>query len=123
MNFSSALADYGADTYLLTVSEAGPHTSYVEVRLQADKLHCWLSRSAAANVEINRNVSLLWPPSEPGGYSIIVNGVVDVQEIDGQPHGVISVSKSVFHRPGLRSEGVEGVCPADCIPLTFAHAG
>lgn len=123
MNFTSALEDYGANAYLLTVNDAGPHTSHVEVYAQDDKLRCWLSRSAAKNVAVNPNISLLWAPKVHGDYSIIVNGIIEVQQVDGKQQGLITVTKSVLHRPGLRPEGVEGACPSDCLPLTFVQSG
>ena len=120
VELQSALENFGPNAYLLTVSASGPHTSHVEVSVDSGALSCALSRTAAQNVRGNANVSLLWPPKEPGGYSIIVNGVLDLQD-DQQPHGRIAVSKSVLHRPGQPTgpQSDAAACSSDCVPLSF----
>ena len=117
---NAAMLAYGPDAYLLTVSDAGPHTSHVQVALRDGRLCCQLSRTAAANIGRNPNVSLLWPPRESGGYSIIVNGVAHAGGATDAPQAYVDVNKSVFHRPGAPREGNPS-CTSDCRQLPIVE--
>lgn len=120
ISLRSALDDYGPDAYLITVGEDGPHTGNVTVALDGDTVTCALGNSAKRNVATRPNVSLLWPPRETGGYGIILNGRA---EIDNEPNGTaqarISLTKSVFHRPGPKPDNAGGPCQSDCKQLHF----
>ena len=109
-----ALSDYGADAYLLTIGADGPHTSHVTVAQKGDGLTCALSKSAARNIDGQPSVSLLWPPLEKGGYSIVINARAAKTEADYGPMATLELTKAVFHRPGVRTEPGEGPCPSDC---------
>ena len=109
-----AIAEYGADAYLLTMSADGPHTSHVSVAQDGKCLTCALSKSAARNIDDQPNVSLLWPPLEKGGYSIVINANATKVETDGFPVATLALTKVVFHRPGVRAEPGDGPCPSDC---------
>lgn len=112
---ADAVAEFGCEAYLLTVSKAGPHTSHVSVDLRANAIGCAIGASAARNIAGDPNVSLFWPPREPGGYAMIVNGIATGSI---QPNGVtmaeIKLTKSVFHRPGPKPAGSDGPCASDC---------
>ena len=71
---AEAVAQYGRDAYLLTVADDGPHTSFVSVDLKGNVIACAIGKSAARNIASVPNVSLFWPPREPGGYALVVNG-------------------------------------------------
>lgn len=109
-----AIAEYVADAYLLTMSTDGPHTSHVSVAQDGKCLTCALSKSAARNIDDQPNVSLLWPPLEKGGYSIVINARAAKTEADYGPVARLELTKAVFHRPGTRTEPGEGPCPSDC---------
>ena len=64
---AEAIAQYGRDAYLLTVASDGPHTSFVSVDLKGNVISCAVGKSAARNIASVPNVSLFWPPREPGG--------------------------------------------------------
>ena len=116
-----ALEQYGRTTYLLTVGDDGPHTSNTEVVLAHGGLTCPLSKSAARNVRTRPAISLFWPPREPGGYGIIMNGTVQVSAPDAPaPMASITLSKAVFHRPGAPGPGQQGPCTSDCRPIELA---
>ena len=112
---ADAIAEYGRDAYLLTVSKTGPHTSHVSVALRDNTIGCPVGASAAKNIASEPNVSLFWPPREPGGYAMIVNGIATGSV---QPNGVmmaeIKLTKSVFHRPGPKPADSDGPCASDC---------
>lgn len=114
----NALEDYGRAAYLITVGDNGPHTSSVTVELSGDTVRCALGKSAQKNIGARPDVSLLWPPREIGGYSIIVNGkAVITGSAVGGANADIAVSKSVFHRPGTKSAAGVDQCQSDCVAL------
>lgn len=112
---AEAISHYGSDAYLLTVAKDGPHTSSVTVALQDGRIGCSLGASAARNIARDPNVSLFWPPAEPGGYALIVNGTATG---GGLPAGgavaEIVLTKSVLHRPGPKPADSDGPCASDC---------
>jgi hypothetical protein len=116
---AEAISHYGREAYLLTVGQDGPHTSNVTIELRGAAIGCPVGGSAARNIAREPNVSLFWPPTEPGGYALIVNGAAAGEQM---PTGVtmaeITLSKSVLHRPGHRPEDSEGPCANDCRRLT-----
>ena len=117
---SEALREFGNTPYVLTVGDHGPHTSHSTVSLAADgtSLTGPLSKSAAKNVGSQPAMSLFWPPREPGGYGIIMNGVAQLIATEGPaPLANIALTKAVFHRPGDPGPGHEGPCTSDCRPI------
>jgi hypothetical protein len=81
---AAALADYRF-AYLVSVDDAyRVHTVTVEPELRAGVMEVGLiGGRTRANVESRSNVTLLWPPGEPGGYSLIVDGRAEVTSTDG----------------------------------------
>ncbi len=117
-SMGEVIGQYGDRPYLLTVGDDGPHTSHTRVTLRDGGVTCPLSTSAARNVRVRPVVSFLWPPLEPGGYAIIVNGTVrHVEERVPEPIASIELSKAVFHRPGTPQAGHQGACTSDCLPI------
>ena len=116
---AEAVSHYGHEAYLLTVAKDGPHTSNVTIELRGDNICCNLGTSAATNIAREPHVSLFWPPTEAGGYALIVNGTATNEK---QPTGVtmaeITLTKSVFHRPGPKPADSDGPCASDCRRLT-----
>jgi hypothetical protein len=73
------------------------------------------SRSAR-NVAARPEVSLLWPPFEPGGYSLISDGVV--RDL-GDERVAFAPTRAVLHRPAVEPVAKDGsACTSDCVPLT-----
>jgi hypothetical protein len=97
-----AIDQYGSDAYLLTMSADGPHTSHVSVVQEGNLLTYALSKSAARNIDGHPSVSLLWPPLEKGGYSIVMNANATKAEADEIPMATLALTKAVFHRPSKR---------------------
>ncbi len=94
------MQQFGTAAYVLTVrDDATPHVAHLEVRLDGDILRCSASRSAAANVTQRPMISVLWPPYEPGGYSMIVD--VEAHTVDGVdgPELQMHPISGVLHRP------------------------
>jgi hypothetical protein len=110
-----AISQYGRDAYLLTIGKDGPHTSHVSIDLLGYVIGCAIGASAARNIASEPKVSLFWPPKEPGGYAMIINGTAASRR---EPTGVtmadITLTKSVFHRPGPKPAESDGPCASDC---------
>ena len=106
---------FGATPYLLTVSDDGrAHATAVTVEWQADELLMGAGLRSARNAAARPEVSLLWPPFEPGGYSLISDGVV---RDTGDERLAFAPTSAVLHRPAVGPPPREG-CTADCVPLT-----
>ena len=117
---AESISHYGRKAWLLTVANDGPHTSHVTIELRGNSISCAVGASAAKNIVQQPNVSLLWPPTEPGGYALIVNGAAEAERL---PTGVtlaeITLTKSVLHRSGPKPDDSDGPCAADCRRLTW----
>ena len=76
---AAALSDYRF-AYLVTVDdEYRVHTVTVEPELHGGVMDVGLiGGRTRKNVENRSDVTLLWPPSEPAGYSLIVDGRAEV---------------------------------------------
>jgi len=112
---TEALAEYGREAYLLTVGKDGPHTTPVSIELDGNTIGCGIGPSAARNISSVPNVSLFWPPREPGGYAMFINGVAKgVQRRDGGNAAEITLTKSVLHRSGPKPADSTTACASDC---------
>jgi hypothetical protein len=104
-----------AVAYLLTLGDRPrPHVGAVDatvadgvVRVRA------VGRTALSDVARHDAVTLLWPPPEPGGYSLIVDGTATIvgDRIDVVPQ------RAVLHRPAPATQATDGTCAADCVEL------
>src|SRR5690242_19497054 len=114
-SLSQAISQYGREAYLLTTGKDGHHTSNVSIELRGSVIGCAIGASAARNIVTEPNVSLFWPPNDPGGYAMILNGTA-AQRRD--PSGVtmaeITLTKSVLQRPGPKPANGDGPCASDC---------
>ena len=101
MSIEVALADLADEIsrrgpgYLLTSRGDGrPHVLHERVLTNGMSLSSGVSRSAAANIAARPEVTLLWPPEEPGGYSLIVDAEAT---LDGE-RATIEPQRAVLHR-------------------------
>jgi hypothetical protein len=117
---ADAISHYGHEAYLLTVATDGPNTSNVTIEQRGESIRCSLGASAARNIAREPHVSLFWPPTEPGGYALIVNGTASSQNREtGVTTAEIMLKKSVLHRPGPKPDDSDGPCVSDCRRLTW----
>jgi hypothetical protein len=83
--------------YLVTTGEERPHLLAVKPTTVEAGLRCETGHSSRANVVRNPLVVLLFPPVEPDGYSMIVDGR---GEVNGD--GVVVIPTwAVLHRPAV----------------------
>lgn len=101
--------------YLLTVSDdARPHAVAVAAAWAGDALAMDVGKRSAANAKARPQVSLLWPPNEPGGYSLIVDGTAAATSDD---RIAVTPTRAVLHRPAATPEAAKPGCSADCEPI------
>jgi hypothetical protein len=108
--------------YLLTVGDGERvHAVAASASVDGDRLRVpALGRRSLTNAAARPAVTLLWPPTDAGGYSLIVDG-----EAESADDGVlVSPSRAVLHRSGAAapeaSASDAGACVSDCVevPLT-----
>lgn len=97
-----ALADLAEEVsrrgpgYLVTSSGQGrPHIMHLRFEVDGIDFRAEVGRSSARNVAARPEVTLLWAPTDPGGYSLLVNGI---GVLDGDDV-VVTAGDAVLHRP------------------------
>jgi hypothetical protein len=105
--------------YFLTVSDDGrPHAVAVAPSWTSasDALVLDVGKRTASNAATRTNVSLVFPPFESGGYSLIVDGDSSLDD-DGNVR--FAPTTAVLHRPALPGQPVvAGACGNDCVPVS-----
>lgn len=94
---------HAAEVYTTGIEDTGPHPHLV---------FRGVGSSAGENIDAGSQVSLMWPPAAPGGYTLIVNGAPQLGLTPGSLE--VEVTRAVLHRPGA---GQESECGSDCIPI------
>ena len=110
------VARFGTTPFLLTVTDdAVAHATAVSVDWQGDELVMNIGALSGRNAAARPRVSLLWPPFEPGGYSLISDG--DAREV-GDDRIAFTPARAVLHRPATPTTvKTHTDCTADCVPL------
>src|SRR5262249_60941903 len=107
------------DPYLLTVTgDSRPHCSCAEVTWRESGLVAPAPSGWAGSEALGyQQVTFLWPPAEPSGYSLIVDGIANTALIEGQPMLVVAPTRAVWHRRGETTSPAGTSCQSDCIPI------
>ncbi|WP_110206535.1 pyridoxamine 5'-phosphate oxidase [Nocardioides daejeonensis] len=112
----AACADFGS-AYLLSTSSPRVKVVTVDPEVAEDGSVRVVGpgRGTLANLAVNAAVTLVFPPHEHHGYSLLVDGQADVEGDDV----VITVEHAVLHRPAAHAEGPVGGdgCGQDCAPV------
>ncbi|HEY0520531.1 MAG TPA: hypothetical protein VGC84_13635 [Ilumatobacteraceae bacterium] len=95
-DLASKLAEYSW-CYLATSGDERPHVLAVQPSVTAAGLRCETGKSSRANVGRNPLVVLMFPPSDPHGMSLIVDGEASV---DGEGV-VVKPTWAVLHRAAV----------------------
>lgn len=72
-----------------------------------------IGNSARANIARHDGVTLVWPPREPGGYSLIVDGTGHA----GDDALQVVPSRAVLHRRAAAGTVTKPGCKDDCLRL------
>lgn len=102
------LQHYGF-AYLLTVGDdQRPHAVAVRPTLDGRAFQVdGFGRQSRANLEARPDISLVWPPFEHGGYSLIVDG----RAIPAGDGAAVEPVRAILHRPAEDGTG------HDCVPI------
>lgn len=108
---------YGDHPYLLTTGADGrPHAVGATVTWDGERILASAGARTCRNIGEQPLVTLLWPPGETGGYTLIVDGTGEVSQRPDGPGVEITPTRGVLHRPGPAPEIRPG-CTSDCLPL------
>lgn len=105
--------------YLLTVGDdERAHVVAVHPTIAHDTLVVEdPGRKTHTNLATHPLVTLVWPPTDPGDYSLIVDGVGSIRD----SKLVVSPTRAVLHRPAPpRAIPTGRGCASDCIELPIA---
>jgi len=114
---ADALDDYSF-AYLITVGDDyRAHTVAVEPVLADGVLDVGtIGTSTGKNVAQHTDVTVVWPPREPGGYTLIIDGI-------GKPANdalTVVPTRAVLHRKAAPGAATKPGCKDDCLPLETA---
>lgn len=114
---SDRLREYGF-AYLVTVGEAGrAHVLAVMPEIvDGGLLVGGIGKHSVANATTFPDVTLVWPPTEDGGYSLIVDGAATV----GDGELTVAPVKAILHRPAPDADGKRA--GSDCQPVMLPTA-
>jgi hypothetical protein len=106
--------------YLLTVNDGERvHAVQASPAVDGDKVRVpRLGRRSLANLTERASATLLWPPVEAGGYTLIVDGEAEVTD-DG---ALVSPTRAVLHRaaaaPTIATDAE--ACVSDCVEVPLS---
>lgn len=112
---AARIEEYGPAAFFLTTGavEPRPHVSHVAVAWVGEDLQVTVGRSGARNLAGGAPAVLLFPPVEPGGFSLIVDVHADVTG----DHARLRPERAVLHRPAPVPEDTADGCGHDCRPV------
>jgi hypothetical protein len=118
---AAALPDYPF-AYLITVDDGyRVHTVMVEPTLRDATIDVGpIGGRTRNNLTQRRDVTLLWPPPEPGGYSLIVDGHAETTDSQAETARLRVVpTRALLHRDADPDspEAAKG-CLHDCVVFT-----
>ncbi len=117
---AAALPDYPY-AYLITVDDGyRVHTVTVAPTLRDGTIDVGpIGGRTRDNLARRRDVTLLWPPVEPGGYSLIVDGHAQDARPGSAPLGVVP-DRALLHRDAAPDspEAARG-CLHDCVVFSL----
>ena len=113
---ADALTDY-TFAYLVTVDDGyKAHTVAVDPVLADGVIDVGpVGGSTRRNLTAHSDVTLVWPPAQRGGYTLIVDGKGRPAEADSALQ--IVPGRAVLHRKAAPGAATKPGCKDDCVPL------
>jgi hypothetical protein len=114
-DLATALQDFGAG-YLLTTSGGTVKVVTVEPTVtDGAVLVEGAGKGTVANLADNPVMTLVFPPREPRGFTLLVDGIAEVAGDDVR----ITPATAVLHRPASHADGPPAPdgCGNDCAPV------
>ncbi|MGV0836699.1 pyridoxamine 5'-phosphate oxidase family protein [Mycolicibacterium thermoresistibile] len=110
---AEALADFDY-AFLITAGDAGkPHTVMLDPVLADGVFDVGaVGDRTSTNVAQHPDVTLLWPPRQPGGYALMVDGRA---EAAGDGLRVVPTKALLHRRAAPGSPAAESGCLHDCV--------
>lgn len=113
-----AIHDHPGPPHLLTTGADGrPHAVATRATWNGDLLVVDIGTRSRANLEACPRVALLWSPTTPGEYSLVVDAEHVGTDAPGGDTAALHVSRAVLHRPATPAGPRNPSCGSDCIPL------
>ena len=99
---AQSVAEYGPTAYLLTSDDDGrPRVSQATVAtISKNRVAVTAGGSASRNAKARPAVTMLWPPVDDGGFSLIADGVAEVEDPGPSATVEVVVTSAVLHRRG-----------------------
>lgn len=111
------IAERAMAPYLLTTGDDGrAHATAITLRWDEDVLVGPCGRTSGRNLAARPAVSILWPPDEPGGYSLIVDADAALNESDDARLVQLAPTHAILHRPAEVPDPTTD-CAHDCQPV------
>tara|TARA_B100000214_G_scaffold87812_1_gene60334 strand:- start:4167 stop:4550 length:384 start_codon:yes stop_codon:yes gene_type:complete len=111
------IKEYGSSTYLISATaDNHPHVANLTFAIDKNDLIFTVGKRGTKNLENCPHVTMLWPPKELGGYSLIIDGIASKHEnFDGSGSvWKISFDSGILHRPAQNLAGNDDSCGSDC---------
>lgn len=107
------------DPYLLTVTgDCRPHCTCSTVVWNEGHLLVPAPSGWGQSVtQGHQQVTLLWPPVQRGGYSLIVDGMATTVAADGEAILDVAPTRAVLHRRGSPPTSRGSSCKSDCTQI------
>ncbi|MCB1746475.1 MAG: pyridoxamine 5'-phosphate oxidase family protein [Gammaproteobacteria bacterium] len=113
-----AMGRYAAPPHLLTTGADGrPHATATTVVWDGDTLVLEAGRRSLANLAHSPRVALLWSPSVPGEYSLVIDAELAAPLDADRATVSLAVTRGVLHRPATPAGPRNPACGSDCVPL------
>ena len=118
-DLAQALAEYDT-SYLLTNHSGRTKVVTVEPTVSGDRILAHgVGHGSSANLAENPQCTLLFPPAERHGYTLLIDGTGTVTE------GILAMepTTAVRHRPAAHADGPPALgaaadCVNDCLPIS-----
>jgi hypothetical protein len=111
---ADALADF-TFAYLVTVDDDyHAHTVAAQPMLVDGVIDVGpIGGGTRRNLTRRDGVTLVWPPNQPGGYTLIVDGTGELTDTSL----LVMPSRAVLHRKAAPGVSTHPGCLHDCVPL------